>query len=258
MNNLSSGNGKTVGVIILAGGGEEATPLAASEGVAHTSLLAVGGEAVIARMVKAFQQAPEVREIIVVGTPAVRAALPTGVVAVEAQGEASNNLKLGLASAREEWLIIAPADIPFLTSQTITEFLQEAFASGGELVYPVVRREDYERRFPGGKRTYVTLREGIFTGANIVLLKRALLQRLLPLIQSLFENRKNPLALAGIFGFGFILKLLLHRLDFPALEKRASRLVGGKAMALPTRRVELALDIDKAEDLQSARQYLGA
>jgi len=257
MNDAGTGYETSVGVLILAGGGK-ISPLAEAEGVAHISLLEIDGEALISRMVKAFQQTPAVSEIIVVGTPAVKAALPAGVVEVAAQGEAGNNLKLALAAAQEEWLLISPADIPFLTSQMITDFLGEAFATGGELVYPIVRREDYEERFPGGKRTYLTLREGTFTGANIVLVKRTLLRQLLPLMQNLFRHRKNPFALAGIFGLGFILKLLLHRLDFPSLEKRASQLAGGKALALPTRQTALALDIDKLEDLHSVRQYLRA
>jgi molybdopterin-guanine dinucleotide biosynthesis protein A len=245
----------SVGVLILAGGGEKDRALAVSEGAAHTSLLMIGGRTVLAGMLGAFEQTPEVKEIVVVGTPAVRAALPPGVISVEAQGEAGNNLRLGLAAAREEWLMVSPADIPFLTPQIIRDFLREAFATGAELIYPIVRRQDYEQRFPEGKRTYVSLREGTFTGGNIVLVKRNLLQQLLPLIQDLFRNRKNPLGLAGILGFGFILKLLFRLLDLSAIEKRASQLVAGKAVALPTRQAELALDIDKREDLQAARQF---
>jgi molybdopterin-guanine dinucleotide biosynthesis protein A len=250
---LRSGPGKTVEVVILAGSGKKGSAFAAGQGAPHTALLEIGGKSILARMLEAFGSAPEVSRIIVVADPPVREALPPGIVALEAGGTISRNLATGLGAAREEWLIVTPADIPFLSAEMIAVFLQEGFASGGELVYPIVERRDYEARFPGGKRTYAALRGGTFTGGNLVLAKSSLMRNLLPLVENLFEKRKNPFALAGIFGYGFILKLLFHGLTLSGLEARASELAKGKVVALPTKLAELAFDIDKPEDLEAAR-----
>ncbi len=243
-----------VSVVILAGGRKD-DPFARSQGVAHRSLLEIGGRAILLRMVEAFQETPPVKEIIVVGAQEVLEVLPADILRVAAAGEAAENLALGLKQCTQEWVVASPADMPWLTAEAMGEFLTEGLAKGADMVYPVVPRAVCEARFPGGRRTYVSLREGTFTGGNMVLARRAFLEGLLPLIHRLFEQRKNPLALAGTLGAGFVLRLLVRRLDLAAIEKRAARLTGGRVIALPISRAELGFDIDKPEDLEVAGGY---
>jgi GTP:adenosylcobinamide-phosphate guanylyltransferase len=248
---LTDNNSKEVSVIILAGGKPE-DPLAQSHAVAHPCLIEINGKTIISRSVEAFSKTSGIAEIIVISFPAVLATLPPQVKGLEAKGQAVENLALGLAACTKEWLIAAPADMPWLTAPAVTAFLEGALATGAELVYPIVARPLYEAKFPGGRRTYVTLREATFTGGNLAFARHAFLQAQLPMIERLFELRKNPLGLARLLGFGFVLGLLLKRLDLPALEARASQITGGRTVALPVAFAELGFDIDKAEDLEMA------
>jgi len=239
-----------VSVIIIAGGkGKDA--LAASTGAAHHCLIEIGGRSILSRMVEAFQGA-EAAEIIVVGAPEVLKALPAGARGIEAAGSATENISLGLQAASREWVIASPSDIPWLTAEGAREFLSCAFKTGADMVYPIISKEIYEARYPVGRRTYVSLREGTFTGGNMVLARKSFLENLLPLVHRLFEYRKNPLLLARALGVGFVLRMLLHRLDIASIEARALQLTGGRAVALPIARPELAFDVDKAEDLEAA------
>jgi len=253
MTQSAAGNARKgeVSAVILAGGKKE-DALAKSQRVAHRSLIEIGGRAIISRMVEAFREAEGIREVIVVGMAEVLEALPPGVRGIGAAGEATENLCLGLKESTSEWVAASPADMPWITSEAIAEFLASGLAVGADMVYPIIPRSVYERRFPAGRRTYVSLRDGTFTGGNMVLARKRFLEMQLPLIHRLFEYRKNPLALAGALGAGFMLRLLLRRLDLFSIEERASHLTGGRTVALPIARAELAFDIDNAEGLEAA------
>ncbi len=244
---------KEISVVIIAGGkGNDA--LTAGLEAEHPALIEIGGRSIISRTVEAFQGVPEMAEVVVVSVPEVLKVLPAGVRAIEAGGKATDNIASGLRACSKEWVVVAPADMPWLSAEVISEFLSSALAAEADMVYPIVSQSDYDARFRGGRRTYVHLREGRFTGGNIVLAKRAFLENLLPFIRRLFEYRKNPLLLARALGLGFVLRMLLRQLDIPSIEARALQLTGGRAIALPIPRAELAFDIDKPEDLQAARE----
>jgi len=74
------------------------------------------------------------------------------------------------------------------------------------------------------------------------------------LIDRLYAARKNPVKLAGMFGLGFILGLLLGRLTLRHLEARAGEIVGGRVRAIISTYAELGFDVDKLDDLNLARQ----
>ena len=127
-------------------------------------------------------------------------------------------------------------------------------AARADVAYPIIPRESCERHFPGARRTYVTLKDGVYTGGNAVVVKRDFLQLRRELIDKLFAARKNPLKLAAIFGLGFIFALLTRRLSISRAETRASQIVGGKAAAIISTYPELGFDVDKLEDLNLARR----
>ena len=68
------------------------------------------------------------------------------------------------------------------------------------------------------------------------------------LFDKLIAARKNPVQLAGLFGFGFILKLLTHNLDIGGLEKRGSELLRATVKAVVTPHPEIGIDLDKTAD----------
>lgn len=129
-------------------------------------------------------------------------------------------------------VLVATADIPHLRAEAVRFVLENAPEAA--LVYPIVPKERVEARFPGNRRTYARLREGTFTGGNLLLLDKALFFQALPLAKEVVALRKRPLALARRIGWDILLKLLLGRLSLGDLEARARRLLGVEARALPT------------------------
>jgi hypothetical protein len=164
------------------------------------------------------------------------------------QGSLLANLEAALAQV-EGRVLVATADLPHLTPEAVRFVLERAPEAA--LVYPIVPKERVEARFPGNRRTYARLREGTFTGGNLLLLDKPLFFRALPLAKEVVALRKRPLALARRIGWDILLKLLLGRLSLGELEARARRLLGVEARALITPYPEVGVDVDREEDLVS-------
>ena len=139
-------------------------------------------------------------------------------------------------------VLVATADLPHLTPEAVRFLLERAPEAA--LVYPIVPKERVEARFPGNRRTYARLREGTFTGGNLLLLDKALFFQALPLARRAVALRKNPLALARMVGLDILLKLLLGRLSLLEVEARAKRILGVEARAGAPEILDLLARID--------------
>lgn len=198
------------------------------------------------------------------GTPAVAAsALVAPQAALEQLGELPGihvpagdsiveNMQRGaraLAQAQPTHLLFVTGDLPLINPLALGAYIDASLQSGAALTYPIIPREASERLCPGGKRTYVQLQEGTFTGGNLIFTTASLLEDKQALIEHLFAARKNPLQLAGIFGWATVARMLTGKLTLPYLEGIASRILGAPAKALITPHPEIGFDVDKPEDL---------
>ncbi len=181
-------------------------------------------------------------------TPAISAqvagVLPDGKTFVESF---SVGVAAALALAPTHPVLITTADLPWLRAAALDDFL--AASSGAALAYPIVRRETALAQFPAQRRTFVRLKDGRFTGGNMVVLSPVMVPVLLPFIERAYQGRKNPLALARLFGFDFIVKLALGQLGLRAIERRAERILGLPVRALETSHASIGADVDKLEHL---------
>ncbi len=174
---------------------------------------------------------------------------------LEDRGDLLANVEAGLSALTAQGpVLVATADVPLLTPEAVFHLLSVAPPAG--LVYPIVPREAVEERFPGMKRTYARLREGTFTGGNLVLLDPALFRRALPVARKVVAWRKNPLRLALLFGPAFLLKLLLGVLSVAELEARAEGIFGVPMRAVVVPYPEIGVDVDKPEDVAFAERAL--
>ena len=242
--------------VVLAGG-EEKGPLREITGLAFRPLIEVGGRLLVNRTLQAMRGAGPVGRIALVGPDAVaQAADPALFDAAAPSGDqfAENILRGVEALGAQDHVLVATADLPFLTPQALDDFVARGLAAGAALVYPIIRREVCEAKFPGTSRTYVRLREGTFTGGNVVLAEVAVLRRRREFIGRLFDDRKSPLRLAQVLGLGFVLGLALGRLELNQLERRGTEVLGARLAALVTDYPELGFDVDKPADLEDSRR----
>jgi hypothetical protein len=125
-----------------------------------------------------------------------------------------------------------------------------------DIHYAVVPRVAVERSFPGARRTYVRLADGVFTGGNLFLLRREALEPVLAWGQKVYALRKSPLRLGMLLGPFFALRFALGRLTIAAVEAKVRRLLGLVGRAVVTSFPAIGVDVDCPEDLRLIRQTL--
>ncbi len=214
----------------------------------------VGGRPMADWILDALTAAPSVTSIGMVGPASLKR---DGVALAPMTGDMFGNILQGLSTAPEgaEEVLFVTGDIPWITPEVIEAFLQAA-PQDVDVVYPVIPKEVAESRFPGTKRTYVRLREGIVTGGNLFVARTEAVPRLKERAEILLAHRKSPVALARDVGLGLLLKLVTGRLTLPEAERRVGGLLGirGRAVIFPY--AEAGVDVDKPEDLLLAEREL--
>lgn len=237
--------------IVLAGGesniGGEELPEA---------FLPIGGKYMLDRLVEVLLACPFSR-IVVVGPPAVAGRYSDRRVSFAPAGvNPATSLLAGLERVdEEEEVFIVTADLPLLRRETVLAFLQEA-GKGYDLIYPVVPRETIEKEFPGGRRTYVRLREGVFTGGNAVIARPRMLKALAGELEEIISLRKRPWRLARRLGVSFLFRLALGRLSIADVERKVEEMfhMRGKGLIFPY--ADMGFDVDKADDLEKVTLWL--
>jgi GTP:adenosylcobinamide-phosphate guanylyltransferase len=241
--------------VILAGG--KAKPeIVAMTGVENRALIPIGGRTMLDLVVSALQESSTVAGITVVGN------LPHSghYKSVTDQGGFVENLFAGIQAAESASLVlVTTVDVPFVTAEVVGDFVVNGMKLGVDIVYPIVEVERCYERFPGVKRTAIGLKEGRFTGGNMMLMRPDFLMAHRERIASAYAARKTPVKLAGLLGLGTVFRVglsiagLRSALNLAALERAAGRVLGGKARAYISPFPEIATDIDRPSDLEAIR-----
>ncbi len=255
-----------VAALVLAGSrrGEE-DPVARAAGVPLKVLAPLAARPLLAHVLAALKHTPGIGRIAVVAdeparlrthphlTPLLQEGvelLPAGTQLVESV--ASGIARLGLP------LLVTTGDHPLLEPRAIRRFLDEAHASGADLAAAVVPRSIFQRRFPHSRRTWWRFREDGYAGANLFLLRTPRAERLLAWWRGLESGRKRPWRVAAALGPGLLLGYLTRRLTLAAATAALSARLGLSFRAVPLDVPELAVDVDRPDDLALAAAILAA
>ncbi len=223
--------------------------------MSYEAEIPVGGRPMALWVLEALKASPSITSIGLVGPESLRS---DQVVMASMVGDLFGNVLQGLTTAPRdaEAVLFVTSDIPWLTVPVIETFLENA-PRDVDVVYPIIPKHIAEARFPGTKRTYVRLKEGVFTGGNLFLARVDAVPRLQERAQVLLRHRKSPLTLARDVGPGLLLRLLLGQLSVRQAEVRVGRILNitGRALIFPY--AEAGVDVDKPEDLALAERELG-
>lgn len=178
-------------------------------------------------------------------------------IIVDSSASLTDNILRGASIfSDDEMLLISTSDIPMITPEAIRDFVEKALSMDADFYYPIVSKEENEKKYPGVKRTYVKIKDGVFTGGNIIMVKVAAVKECVKKAEAFMAYRKKPWKLAGIFGLKFVIKFLLGTLTIRELEERVEELFGIKARAIISSYPEIATDVDKDSDLELAARVL--
>ena len=248
-----------VDAVVLAGAANDGK-LAMCDDAEYEALISIQGKPMLSYVLDTLRSCEQVGKIILVCPKEVSESIEPipNLVPVEARGELLENLKTGLGQLDPDKLaLIITADVPLLTCEAIEDLLAHAAMRPAGIYYPVVRKEACESKFPGVKRTYVTILDGTLTGGNVALAKPSALEGCSELLEKGIATRKKPWMMGSVLGIRLILKFLIGRLCVHDIEHRLEVLTGVKGIGVISDYAEIAFDIDKPQDLEFVQAILG-
>jgi GTP:adenosylcobinamide-phosphate guanylyltransferase len=154
--------------------------------------------------------------------------------------------------------LVTTADHPLLTAAMVRHFMVSAEASGADLAAAVVEAPLFRGVFPRVRRTFVPLRGGAVTGANLFLFRTPRAAGGARFWVRAEALRKRPWRLVALFGPAALLRFAAGRLDLEQAAGRVSAAMGVRVAAIRMPFAECAIDVDSVEDLALARRLLAA
>ncbi len=250
-----------VDAVVLAGSPNNG-PLKECSPARYEALIPVGSKTMVEHVVGALLKARNIGRILVIGPVKELTALVKNerVSVAHSPGGMLENIGAGLKLLnKEKRVLLATSDIPMLTPEAVDDFLEICGDMSGDLYYPVLSKQDVENKFPATRRTYVRLKEGVFTGGNIFIINPAVFQKCVENGQKIISLRKSPLRLCRLLGLVFVVKFLMRTLTIREAEEKVSQLLGGiRGVVVASKHPEIGVDVDKPGDYELAEKIMSS
>ncbi len=213
----------------------------------------IGGKPVIEWVLSALRGAKSVSGIVVTGSEdlkvVVEPLLRKGEPFVVGGRTVTDRLKAAMKHVQADHVLLVPADLVLMRSSDVDAAVSLCGKTGQvELMYLLVRKKALDEVYPWKKRTYVTLKEGVFTGSHVTFIGTELIRRRADILDTVYRLRKSPLRLVKFIGLGNTMRYVFRKLSIDRLKKTvASRLSCDVEYAM-TDLVDLATDYSRPEE----------
>ncbi len=227
--------------------------------VENKSFIDINGKWIVEYVVEGLKESQMVDSISIVGpVDQLKSRLADKVdYFIEEEVELFENLKKGLKPFEDDdFVLVATSDIPMIKGAIVADFIQKCRDQNADLYYPIVEKKVNDSLYPGFKRTYVKLKDGTFTGGNIIGLNPRVVEPCARFAKELIAHRKKPWELGRLLGPKFLILLATGNLSIAHLERRFFELLNIKARAIICSYPEIANDIDKPSDVELANSYM--
>lgn len=238
--------------LLLAGSRPGGDPFAARYGAEMKALIPIGGEPMVLRPLRALLASEQVAAVrlLTQAPDRIAAALPDDERwSVEpSAGTIAETIERIAADERTRWpLLVTTADHALLDKGMIEQFCSEA--EGADLALGVVTRSALMKRLPQSRRTWIGLRHGKYTGANLFAFGSPKAMQAVALWREVEQDRKKGWRLLLALGWPGLLGLLHIRTLDQTLDAM------GRRLGLTLRAVRLddplaAVDVDKPQDYE--------
>jgi GTP:adenosylcobinamide-phosphate guanylyltransferase len=256
---------QTWAALILAGRRGADDPLARSRGASHRALIEVAGVPMLLRVWRALRASHKITSICVSidvpealdAVPELAAARADGSLTVHASRESpARSVADALANRGDDPLLVTTADHALLTGPRVDGFLDAAGATGADVAVGVVERMTLADEAAREARTWIRLRCGAYTGANLFAFLHPRGRRAAEFFARAERYRKRPWRMVTALGPSLGIEYLAGTLDLESACRHLSRSTKSSVRAVKLTDGALAIDVDKAADLVLAEQYL--
>lgn len=236
--------------LLLAGSRPGGDSFAARYGAELKALIPIAGEPMMLRPLRALLASSRVEAVrILTQEPDLIApVLPDrpGWSVEPSSGTIAETLEAVCGADHVRWpMLVTTADHALLDAAMIDQFCAEA--EGVDLAIGVVTRSALQKRLPQSRRTWIGLRGGRYTGANLFALGSPRAMHAVALWREVEQDRKKGWRLLLALGWPGLLGLLRLRTLDQTLDAM------GRRLGLSLRAVRLddplaAVDVDKPQD----------
>jgi GTP:adenosylcobinamide-phosphate guanylyltransferase len=237
--------------IVLAGSRPGRDPFAAQFGTDMKALIAVAGEPMVRRPVRALLASKNIGAVMVLSQAPGRIAdvIPKSwrVAMRHSRGTIAETM-LDICTDPATWwpVIVTTADHALLDTETVDEFC--AGSTGADLAVGVVERKVLTRRFPKSERTWLKFRGGAYTGANLFVLRSPKVRPVIELWRSVEQDRKKGWRLLALLGPVVLIGALLRLLSLDDVLARLGDKLGLRIKAVRLSNPMAGVDVDKPAD----------
>ncbi|KAB3540961.1 NTP transferase domain-containing protein [Alkaliphilus pronyensis] len=240
--------------IVLAGTDVEADDL-----MKDKALLPLKGIPMIKFVIEALKESEHINKIFVVGeVDKLKPIIAKDVDNIIHHSDSIiKNINNGMKnSLGEERVLVVTCDLPLINVDIINKFIEAGLEKNIDVFYPIVDKGLYESIYPKMKRTYVYLKDGAFTGGNIIMIKPSVMKSIEKTTESLIKNRKNPFKMCRILGIAFLIKLIFKQLKLLDIEKTIKKRFRINGLAYICTYPEICSDLDHYEEVALFEEYL--
>ncbi|APG63511.1 hypothetical protein LPB140_02895 [Sphingorhabdus lutea] len=257
--------------ILLAGSRPEIDPLAHAANVSLKSLVMVHGRPMLSWPLRHILSHPQCRKLCILAQdfrellqhPQLKPLLthPKAQMCISNDGISSSIADILNGSQLSSPILILTGDNVLINDMILDEFLQSA--KGNDLAVGMVEKRTMMAKYPDAKRTWIKLRGGAWSGANLFWIEKpAAMQPLLSFWQDVEQKRKKGLAIIAAFGPFLMIGAAARFWTMGQAIAKAGRRFGLRAALAPINIAEACIDVDKPADLiqveaimASDRQY---
>lgn len=237
--------------VVLAGSRPGRDAFAEQFGTDLKALIPIGGEPMVRRPVRALLESDRIGKVLVLSQTPDRfaAVLPEDgrIELRKSQGTIAETILRLIADTTLPWpLLITTADHALLDSTMIDEFCDAA--DGADVAIGVVERGNLMRRLSATKRTWISLRGGAYTGANLFALRSLRVAPAVELWRSVEQDRKKGWRVVSILGPAVLLSAALRLVSLDGVMARLSARLGLTIEAMRLSNPLAGVDVDKAAD----------
>jgi hypothetical protein len=226
--------------LVLAGSRGGIDPVADYAGVSHKGLIVLGGETLLARVLKALR-----------GAGATRIGVSTNDASTVSPSLSVREGALSLGTP----LLVTTVDHALLQPEWVRQFIDQAPADA-DIAVLLAPEAVVREAAPQTRRTYLKFRDGCYSSCNLFLLRTAKSLAVVDLWRRVEAHRKQPWRVALLLGPRMLLGYALGLLTLDGAVALIGRRAGVKAAAVRTPYGLAAVDVDKPSDLDLVRSLV--
>jgi CTP:molybdopterin cytidylyltransferase MocA len=245
--------------LVLAGSRAGEDPVAAYAGVPHKGLIRLEGKTLLDRVVTALEQAGATRICVCTSHPDVIAEIARLDPGVSLEhldaGSAPSLSVLDAAGRLGTPLLVTTTDHALLRPEWVRHFM-EAAPGEADIAVLLGREDVVSAAAPRTRRTYLTFRDGRFSGCNLFLLHTPRAIEAIRFWSRLEGLRKTPWKVALALGLPMLASYLLRLQTLDGMMRALGRRAGVTAAAVRSPYGLAAVDVDKPGDLDLVRRLV--